>query len=147
MKIADPHRIHREARYERTEVDQLVSEKKSHPTGMRPTEVANKLGLSVQSVYKYIQEGVIKAEDVPFGDERTIYVVSEAAYEEAAGLLKPSESKRPKRFEYYHSSQISSYFRNSIQARYLKHVLYGIRTANGVFTKPIFKNGCHLMKG
>ncbi|WHX68765.1 hypothetical protein QNH26_09405 [Peribacillus frigoritolerans] len=55
----------------------------------------------------------------------------EAAYEEAAGLLKPSESKRPKRFENYHSSQISSYFRNSIQARYLKHVLYGIRTANG----------------
>ncbi|MFF2590287.1 helix-turn-helix domain-containing protein [Peribacillus butanolivorans] len=104
-KIADPHRIHREARYEKAEVDQLVNEKKLHPTGMRPTEVANKLGLSVQSVYKYIQEGVIKAEVVPFGDERTIYVISETAYEEAAGILKPSESQRPKRFEYYHSSQ------------------------------------------
>ncbi|MFE5430617.1 hypothetical protein [Peribacillus simplex] len=42
---------------------------------------------------------------VPFGDERTIYVISETAYEEAAGLLKPSETQRPKRFEYYQSSQ------------------------------------------
>ena len=105
IKIPDPHRLHREARYEKAEVDQLVKERKSHPTGMKPTEVAKKLGLSVQSVYKYIQEGVIKAEEVPFGDERTIYVISETAYEEAAKLLKPSESQRPKRFEYYHSSQ------------------------------------------
>ena len=70
IKIADPHRLHREARYEKAEVDQLVNERKSYPMGMRPTEVAKKLGLSVQSVYKYIQEGVIKAKEVPFGDER-----------------------------------------------------------------------------
>ncbi|MEI2472691.1 DNA-binding protein, partial [Peribacillus frigoritolerans] len=61
--------------------------------------------MSVQSVYQYIQEGVIKEEVIPFGDERTIYVISETAYEEAAGILKPSESQRPKRFEYYHSSR------------------------------------------
>ncbi|MEK4068994.1 helix-turn-helix domain-containing protein [Peribacillus sp. FSL R5-0717] len=75
------------------------------PTGMSPNDVAKKLGLSVQSVYKYIQDGSIKAKAVPYGDERTIYVISETAYEEAAGLLKPSESQRPKRFEYYHPSR------------------------------------------
>lgn len=105
MKILDPHRLHKEARYEKAEVDRLVSEKKSLPTGMSPNEVAKKLGLSVQSVYKYIQDGSIKAEAVPYGDERTIYVISETAYEEASSLLKQSETQRPKRFEYYQSSQ------------------------------------------
>ncbi|WP_286201430.1 hypothetical protein [Bacillus sp. ISL-4] len=75
------------------------------PKGMRPTEVTRKLGFFVQSVYKYIQEGAIKAKVVPFGDGRTIYVISETAYEEADGLLKPSETQRPKRFEYYQSRQ------------------------------------------
>ncbi|MGE6614237.1 helix-turn-helix domain-containing protein [Peribacillus sp. NPDC076916] len=103
-KILDPHRLHKEARYEKAEVDRLVYEKQSLPTGMSPNDVAKKLGLSVQSVYKYIQDGSIKAEAVPYGDERTIYVISETAYEEAAGLLKPSESQRPKRFEYYFPS-------------------------------------------
>ncbi|MCY9140503.1 helix-turn-helix domain-containing protein [Peribacillus frigoritolerans] len=80
-----------------------MNEKKSHPTGMRPTEVAKKLGLSVQSVYKYIQNGSIKAEAVPYGDERTTYVISETAYEEAEKSLKPSETQRPKKYEYYDS--------------------------------------------
>ncbi|MEK4011115.1 helix-turn-helix domain-containing protein [Peribacillus sp. FSL M8-0224] len=102
IKILDPHRLHKEARYEKAEVDRLVYEKQSFPTGMSPNYVAKKLGLSVQSVYKYIQDGSIKAEAVPYGDERTI--ISETAYEEAAGLLKSSESQRPKRFEYYYPS-------------------------------------------
>ncbi|MGG0845615.1 helix-turn-helix domain-containing protein [Peribacillus simplex] len=104
IKILDPHRLHKEARYQKAEVDRLVYEKQSFPTGMSPNEVAKKLGLSVQSVYKYIQDGSIKAESVPYGDERTIYVISETAYEEASRLLKPSESQRPKRFEYYYPS-------------------------------------------
>ncbi|MGE7650666.1 helix-turn-helix domain-containing protein [Peribacillus frigoritolerans] len=109
--ILDPHRLHKEARYQKAEVDRLVYEKQSLPTGMSPNEVAKKLGLSVQSVYKYIQEGSIKAKAVPYGDERTIYVISETTYEEAAELLKPSESQRPKRFEYYHPSHpISPFF-------------------------------------
>ncbi|WP_342615439.1 helix-turn-helix domain-containing protein [Peribacillus frigoritolerans] len=105
IKIRDPHRLHKEARYEKAEVDRLVYEKQSYPTGMSPNDVAKKLGLSVQSVYKYIQDGSIKAKAVPYGDERTIYVISETAYKETAELLKPSESQRPKRFEYYHPSQ------------------------------------------
>ncbi|WP_236712760.1 helix-turn-helix domain-containing protein [Peribacillus muralis] len=104
IKILDPHRSHKEARYQKAEVDRLVYDKQSFPTGMSPNEVAKRLGLSVQSVYKYIQDGLIKAEAVPYGDERTIYVISESAFEEAAGVLKPSGSQRPKRFEYYYPS-------------------------------------------
>lgn len=105
IKIQDPHRLHKEARYEKGEVDRLVYEKQSLPTGMSPNDVAKKLGVSVQSVYKYIQDGLIRATAVPYGDERTVYVISETAYEEAAGVLKPSESQRPKRYEYYQPGQ------------------------------------------
>jgi predicted site-specific integrase-resolvase len=51
--------------------------------GMSPNDVAKKLGLSVQSVYKYMQDGSIKAKAVPYGDERITYVISETAYHEA----------------------------------------------------------------
>ncbi|MDM5281912.1 helix-turn-helix domain-containing protein [Peribacillus frigoritolerans] len=103
IKILDPHRLHKEARYEKAEVDRLVDEKQSFPTGMSPNEVAKKLGLSVQSVYKFIQDGSIKAIAVPYGDERITYVISETAYQEAEKLLKPSETQRPKKFEYFDS--------------------------------------------
>ena len=49
-------------------MDNLTEEKKGHPIGLRPSEVAKQLGLSVQSVYKYIKEGTIQAVEVPFGD-------------------------------------------------------------------------------
>ncbi|MEE3956191.1 helix-turn-helix domain-containing protein [Peribacillus frigoritolerans] len=102
-KILDPHRLHKEARYEKAEVDRLVYEKQFLPTGMSPNDVAKRLGLSVQSVYKYIQGGSIKAKAVPYGDERITYVISEAAYQEAAKSLKPTETQRPKKYEYYDS--------------------------------------------
>ncbi|MBK5458028.1 helix-turn-helix domain-containing protein [Peribacillus sp. TH27] len=103
IKIRDPHRLHKEARYEKAEVDRLVYEKQSFPTGMSPNEVAKKLGLSVQSIYKYIQDGSIKAKAVPYGDERITYVISETDYYEAEKALKPSETQRPKKYEYYDS--------------------------------------------
>lgn len=103
IKIQDPHRLHKEARYEKAEVDRLVYEKQSLPTGMSPNDVAKKLGISVQSVYKYIQDGLIKAKAVPYGDERITYVISETAYEEAEKSLKPTETQRPKKYEYYDS--------------------------------------------
>jgi excisionase family DNA binding protein len=40
-KIADPHRLHREARYEKAEVDELTEERNSYPSGIRPAEVWN----------------------------------------------------------------------------------------------------------
>ncbi|WP_318262335.1 helix-turn-helix domain-containing protein [Peribacillus simplex] len=112
IKILDPHRLHKEARYEKAEVDRLVYEKQSLPTGMSPNEVAKKLGLSVQSVYKYIQDGSIKAMAIPYGDERITYVISEPAYHEAEKSLKPTETQRPKKYEYYDSkNDISLYQR------------------------------------
>ncbi|MDF1998170.1 helix-turn-helix domain-containing protein [Peribacillus frigoritolerans] len=36
IKILDPHRLHKEARYEKAEVGRLVHEKQSLPTGMSP---------------------------------------------------------------------------------------------------------------
>ncbi|CAK6481081.1 hypothetical protein BFRIPA_00135 (plasmid) [Peribacillus frigoritolerans] len=110
IKILDPHRLHKEARYEKAEVDRLVYEKQSFPTGMSPNEVAKKLGLSVQSVYKYIQDGSIKAEAVPYGDERITYVISETAYQEAEKSLKPTETQRPKKYEYYDSKNDMALF-------------------------------------
>ncbi|MFJ9385206.1 helix-turn-helix domain-containing protein [Peribacillus sp. NPDC101481] len=103
IKILDPHRLYKEARYEKAEVDRLVYEKQSLPTGMSPNEVAKKLGLSVQSVYKYIQDGSIKAEAVPYGDERITYVISGTAFQKAEKSLKQSETQRPKKYEYYDS--------------------------------------------
>ncbi|HFJ9429665.1 helix-turn-helix domain-containing protein [Bacillus cereus] len=103
-KMADPHRLHREARYYKEEVDRLASEREQYPTGMRPSEVAKQLGLSVQSVYKYIKDGTIKAVEVPFGDERTNYVISEEAFLEVKDLFQSLESERIRKNEYYDSN-------------------------------------------
>ncbi|MBT2618453.1 MULTISPECIES: hypothetical protein [unclassified Bacillus (in: firmicutes)] len=99
MKILDPHRLHKEARYEKAEVDRLV-EKQSFPTV--PMRLQRNWS-SVQSVYKYIQDGSIKAEAVPYGDERITNVISETAFQEAEKSLKPTFTQRPKRYEYYDS--------------------------------------------
>ena len=124
-KIADPHRLHREARYYKEEVDRLAQEKKGHPTGMRPSEVAKQLGLSVQSVYKYIKEGTIQAVEVPFGDERTTYVISDEAFEEAKKFFHSSETDRVRRSEFYDSTNdiaLFQYFQSpdSVTARLMK---------------------------
>ena len=70
---------------------------------MRPSEVAKQLGLSVQSVYKYIKDGTIPATEVPFGDERTTYVISDEAFQEVKELLQFSETERVRRSEFYDS--------------------------------------------
>ena len=96
-----------------------------YPTGMRPSEVAKQLGLSVQSVYKYIKDGTIKAVEVPFGDERTTYVISEEAFQEAKELLQSSESERVRKSEYYDSDNgiaLFQYFQSKdrLSARVMK---------------------------
>jgi excisionase family DNA binding protein len=124
-KIADPHRLHREARYYKEEVDRLAMDREQYPTGMRPSEVAKQLGLSVQSVYKYIKDGTIKAVEVPFGDERTTYVISKEAFQEAKELLQSLESERVRKSEYYDSDNgiaLFQYFqsKDSLSARVMK---------------------------
>lgn len=124
-KIHDPHRLHREARYYKDEVDRLAEARKGQPTGMRPSEVAKQLGLSVQSVYKYIKDGTIQADEVPFGDERTTYVISDEAFEEAKTLFQSSEADRVRKSEFYHSAHdiaLFQYFQSpdSVAARVMK---------------------------
>jgi len=124
-KIADPHRLHREARYYKEEVDYLASARKQQPTGMRPSEVAKQLGLSVQSVYKYIKDGTIKSVEVPFGDERTNYVISEEDFLKAKELFQSLEFERVRKNEYYdanHDIALFQYFQSpdSTAARVMK---------------------------
>ncbi|MCQ6282360.1 helix-turn-helix domain-containing protein [Bacillus sp. EB600] len=125
-KIADPYRLHKEARYYKEEVDQLAKEREQHPTGMRPSEVAKQLGLSVQSVYKYIKDGDIKAVEVPFGDERTNYVISDEDFQEAKEMFQPAETDRIRRNEFYdsdHDIALFQYFQStdSLAARVMKN--------------------------
>ena len=92
---------------------------------MRPSEVAKQLGLSVQSVYKYIKDGTIQAVEVPFGDERTTYVISEEAFLEAKEFFQSLESDRIRKSEYYdstHDIALFQYFQSpdSTVARVMK---------------------------
>ena len=57
IKIDDPHRLFREARYEKKEVDELAEERKRNtPTGWRPSELANELNVPTQRIYALIRE-------------------------------------------------------------------------------------------
>ncbi len=103
-KIPDPHRLHKEARYYKEEIDQMAAALAEQPTGYKPSEVAKYLGLSVQSVLKYIQNGEIRAEEVPFGDERISYIITEPAFQEAKELFGPQPYERIRKGEYYNSN-------------------------------------------
>lgn len=105
---------------------------------MSPNDVAKKLGLSVQSVYKYIQDGSIKGEAVPYGDKRITYVISETAYQEAEKSLKPTFTQRPKRYEYYDSkNNIALYQRiHSSKIKYHRHVWFVMKKMYLVFYLP-----------
>lgn len=146
-KIADPHRLHREARYYKEEVDLIAMEREGHPTGMRPSEVAKQLGLSVQSVYKYIKDGTIQAVEVPFGDERTTYVISDEAFQEAKELLQSLETERVRKSEFYdstHDIALFQYFQStdSLAARVMKDEEY-----NWGFYLPYYQKWVEYKEG
>ena len=105
IKIEDPHRLIREARYEREEVDALAEERKrNEPTGLRPSELAKQLGVPTQRIYALIQETDLPIEELPLGDERTIYSISEEA---AAWIRREITRKAPvrgTRAEFYDST-------------------------------------------
>src|SRR6185312_11370330 len=76
IKIDDPHRLIREARYKREEVDVLAAERQQNqPTGLRPSELAKQLGVTTQRIYALIRETDLKVDELPVGDERTIYSI------------------------------------------------------------------------
>lgn len=115
-KIPDPHRLHREVRYEKAEIDQLAAEMEEQPDGLSPAHVAKQLGISVQLVYKHIREGTIEASEVPVGDERFHYVISEESLEKVKEELRPQFGKI-RRTEYYDSSRDIALFQHFYSAK------------------------------
>lgn len=78
-KIPDPHRLHREARYEKESVDRFL-EQRNNTLGSddkKPTAVAKQLGITVQTIYRYIRDGKVEARKVPLGDEKMAYRLTE----------------------------------------------------------------------
>lgn len=102
IKIEDPHRLHREARYEKEAVDILAEERKRNtPTGMRPSVLAKELNIPVQRIYTLIHETDLPVEQLPSGDERMIYSIPE----ETANWIRETVQKqgvtRANRVEFY----------------------------------------------
>ena len=101
-KIHDPHRIIREARYEPKEVLELAEERKrNQPTGIRPSKLAKKLGVSVQKIYALINENNLEVDVIPVGDERTIYSIPEDKAQWIEKELVETAPLRGTRLEYY----------------------------------------------
>lgn len=102
IKIEDPHRLIREARYEREEVDALAEERKrNEPTGLRPSELAKQLGVPTQRIYALIQETDLPIDELPVGDERTIYSISEEAAAWIRQEIRRTAPIRGTRAEFY----------------------------------------------
>jgi len=102
-KIADPYRNIREVRYQKAEVDALVAQKNAEPVGYKPSEVAKYLGVTVQTIYRYIQEGRIDTHIIPYGDERTRHIIPEKGFQQAKEIIQEQKKKGIQRFEYYDS--------------------------------------------
>lgn len=102
-RIPDPHRLYKEARYYKEEIDQLAAEKNNQPNGYSPSDIANMLNINVQLIYKYIREGLIKAQEVPVGDEKYTYIISEEEYQSIKETLQPVIENKIRRNEYYNS--------------------------------------------
>lgn len=102
IKIEDPHRLFREARYEKEAVDALAEERKRNtPTGWRPSQLANELNVSTQRIYTLIRETDLPVKQLPAGDERMVYSIPD---ETAAWIRKQIEnttSSRGTRVEFY----------------------------------------------
>lgn len=102
LKIEDPHRLHREARYWKEEVDVLAEKRRrNEPTGMRPSALAKELNVPVQRVYALIRETDLPVEQLPSGDERIVYSIPEETADWMRKQLTQTASTRGMRVEYY----------------------------------------------
>lgn len=102
IKIEDPHRLIREARYKKEEVDALAEERKRHqPTGLRPSELAKQLGVTTQRIYTLIQETELPVDELPVGDERTIYSIPKETAAWIRQEIERTASVRGTRVEFY----------------------------------------------
>lgn len=102
IKIEDPHRLFREARYWKEEVDILAEKRrKNEPTGMRPSALAKELNVPVQRIYALIHETELPVEELPSGDERMVYSIPEETANWMRGQLTKTASTRGMRVEFY----------------------------------------------
>ena len=102
IKIEDPYRLIREARYRKEEVDVLAKERKRHqPTGLRPSELAKQLNVATQRVYTLIRETDLPVDELPVGDERTIYSIPAETAEWIRQEIEKTTSSRGTRTEFY----------------------------------------------
>lgn len=104
-KIRDPHRLIREARYQREEVDVLAIEReKNQPTGMRPAELAKKLNVPVLRIYNIIKSHNLPVDDFPIGDEMYGYSISDDLAEFITKEVQRTLPPRGTPTEFYNST-------------------------------------------
>lgn len=106
IKIENPHRLIREVRYKREEVDALAAERKrNEPTGLRPSELAAELNVTTQRIYTLIQETEYPVDELLVGDERTIYSIPKETADWIRGEIKRTVPVRGTRAEFYNVAQ------------------------------------------
>ncbi|WP_186670662.1 helix-turn-helix domain-containing protein [Sporosarcina sp. BP05] len=102
IKIANPHRLIREVRYKQEEVDALAIERQRHqPLGLRPSTLAKQLGVTPQRIYALIRETTLPVDELPVGDERTIYSIPDETADWIRQEIERTASARGTRVEYY----------------------------------------------
>ncbi len=102
IKIVNPHRLIREVRYKKEEVDALAVERKRHqPLGIRPSTLAKQLGVTPQRIYALIRETALPVDELPAGDERTIYSIPDETAEWIRQEIGRTASTRGTRVEFY----------------------------------------------
>ena len=102
IKIANPHRLIREVRYKLEEVDALAIERQRHqPMGLRPSALAKQLGVTPQRIYALIRETNLPVDELPVGDERTIYSIPDETAAWIRQEIERTASARGTRVEYY----------------------------------------------
>lgn len=102
IKIDDPHRLMREARYQKEEVDELAKKRKrNEPTGLRPSELANELDVPTQRIYTLIHETELPVDQLPVGDERWIYSIPPETAQWIRQRVQKTAPTRGTRAEFY----------------------------------------------
>lgn len=105
FKIEDPHRLIREVRYQREEVELLAEERKrNQPTGIRPSELAKQLNVTTQRIYALIQETKLPVDELPAGDERMVYSIPEETAQWISEEIKRTIPNRGTRAEFYNAA-------------------------------------------
>lgn len=102
IKVDDPHRLLGHVRYKRAEVDALAEERKrNEPTGLRPSELAQLLGVTTQRIYTLLKQTDLRVDQLPAGDERTIYSIPDETAEWIEQEVKRTIAVRGTRSEFY----------------------------------------------